>query len=101
MAKFLEKEGVKKSSDLQESEKKVVAKTNERFFEHLLMDGEEPIRKLVPVSDNFTEVVRDGCYHQKNAIAVEVFTDACWSHKHEVAEMLMQDKTFFCEGSLS
>ena len=99
MTNFLEKEGVKKSSDLQESEKKVVAKTNERFFEHLLMDGEEPIRKLVPVSDNFTEVVRDGCYHQKNAIAVEVFTDACWSHKHEVAEMLMQDKTFFARAA--
>ena len=95
MANFLNNEGVKKSNDLQESAKKVVAKTNERVFEHLLIDGEEPTRKLVPVSDNFTEVVRDGCYNRHQTIAVEVFTDACWAHKREVAEMLMNDITFF------
>lgn len=75
--------------------KKVVAKTNEIFFEHLLMDGEEPTRKLLPIEDNFTEVVRDGCYHQQSTIAVKVATDVSWSHKHEVAALLMNDKTFF------
>lgn len=95
MANFLEKEGVKKSNDLHESAKKVVAKTNERVFEHLLLDGEEPTRKHVPIEDSYEEVVNDGCYHQQQTIAVEVFTDACWSHKHEVAALLMNDKTFF------
>lgn len=40
MFSFKNSEGVKNSNDLHESEKKVVSKTNERFFEHLLMDGE-------------------------------------------------------------
>lgn len=39
--------------------------------------------------------MRDGCYHQKKAIAVKVATDVSWSHKHEVAALLMNDKTFF------
>ena len=95
MFSFKNKEGVKKSNDLHESGKKVVAKTNERVFEHLLIDGEEPVRKLLPLSDSLEEVVNDGCYHQQQTIAVEVFTDACWAHKREVAEMLMNDKTFF------
>ena len=74
--------------------KKVVAKTNEIFFEHLLMDGEEPTRKLLPIEDNFTEVVRDGCYHQQSTIAVNVATDVSGSDKHEVAALLRNDKTF-------
>ena len=95
MANFFEKEGAKNSNDLHESGKKIVAKTNEKVFEHLLLNGEEPQSKLLPVVDCFEEVVRDGCYNKHQTIAVEVFTDACWAHKREVAEMLMNDKTFF------
>lgn len=97
MAIFLNNEGAKKSS--KESEKKVVAKTNERVFEHLLIDGEEPVRKLLSVSDSLEEVVNDGCYHQKNAIAVKIANDASQQLRHEVAEMLMNDKTFFCRAA--
>lgn len=99
MFSFKNKEGVKKSNDLHESGKKVVAKTNERVFEHLLIDGEEPVRKLLPVVDSLEEVVRDGCYHQKNVIAVKVADDVPWQLRHEVAEMLINDKTFFCRAA--
>ena len=95
MAIFLNNEGAKKSSSLQESEKKVVAKTNERFFEHLLMDGEEPTRKLVPIEDSYEEVVNDGCYNQQNAIAVKVTNLLNWYEKDKLAKRLMKDKTFF------
>lgn len=99
MFSFKNKEGVKNSNDLQESAKKVVAKTNERVFGHLLIDGEEPVRKLLPVVDSLEEVVRDGCYHQKNVIAVKVADDVPWQLRHEVAEMLINDKTFFCRAA--
>lgn len=99
MFSFKNNEGVKNSNDLHESGKKVVAKTNERVFGHLLIDGEEPTRKLLPLSDSLEEVVNDGCYHQKNAIAVKVADDVPWQLRHEVAEMLMNDKTFFCRAA--
>lgn len=95
MAIFLNNEGAKKSSSLQESEKKVVAKTNERVFEHLLLDGEEPTRKLVPIEDSYEEVVNDGCYNQQNAIAVKVTNLLNWYEKQKIAKRLMKDKTFF------
>lgn len=95
MAKFLEKEGVNKSSSLQASEKKVVAKTNEKVFEHLLMDGEQPVRKLWSVEDSYEDVVNDGCYNQQNAIAVKVTNLLNWYEKDKLAKRLMKDKTFF------
>ena len=95
MAIFLNNEGAKKSSDLHESEKKVVAKSNERVFEHLLLDGEEPQSKLLRVSDSYEEVVKDGCYNQQNAIAVKVTNLLNWYEKDKLAKRLMKDKTFF------
>ena len=95
MFSFKNKEGVKKSNDLQESAKKVVAKTDERVFEHLLIDGEEPVRKLLPVEDNYEEVVNDGCYHQQQTIAVKVTNILNWFELQKVVKKLMKDKTFF------
>lgn len=59
------------------------------------MDGEQPVRKLLPVSDNFTEVEKDGCHTQLQTIAVKVTNLLCWYERQKVAKRLMKDKTFF------
>ncbi len=99
MFNFKKNEGVKKSNDLQESAKKVVAKTNERVFEHLTEGGKEPERSLIPVSDTFVGIASDGCFDQANIVAVLVpAASSCWWKKVELGRMLMRDLTFYGRG---
>jgi len=60
-----------------------------------LLDGEEPVRKLLPVEDSYEEVVNDGCYNQQNAIAVKVTNILNWFELQKVVKRLMADRTFF------